>query len=75
MKIIVEGEFHIKDQTGKTAIGLPGDVFYFRASSRSPPSIQANPASALAEQGDTITFSSPTYGLGFFCGQKAWGVI
>lgn len=60
MKVIVEGEFHITDQTGKTAIGLPGDVFYF-------------------QKGDTITFSSPAdgpgYGLGFFSGQKAWGVI
>lgn len=24
MKIIVEGEFHISDQTGKKSIGLPG---------------------------------------------------
>ncbi|KAI5477176.1 hypothetical protein MNV49_006620 [Pseudohyphozyma bogoriensis] len=27
------------------------------------------------EAGDTITFSSPTYGLGFFCGQKAFGHV
>lgn len=27
MKCIVEGEFHISDQTGKKVIGLPGDVF------------------------------------------------
>ncbi|KAL8293560.1 hypothetical protein RQP46_000261 [Phenoliferia psychrophenolica] len=56
MKVIVEGEFHISDQTGKKSIGLPGDVFYFHA-------------------GDTITFSSPTYGLGFFCGQKKFGHV
>ncbi|ORY48822.1 hypothetical protein BCR35DRAFT_297115 [Leucosporidium creatinivorum] len=27
------------------------------------------------QKGDTITFSSPDYGLGFFCGQKAFGVV
>ncbi|KAK4706177.1 hypothetical protein P7C70_g27, partial [Phenoliferia sp. Uapishka_3] len=56
IKIIVEGEFHISDQTGKKAVGLPGDVFYFHS-------------------GDTITFTSPTYGLGFFCGQKKFGHV
>lgn len=29
MKIIIEGEFHISDETGKSVIGKPGDVFHF----------------------------------------------
>lgn len=75
MKIIVEGEFHISDGTN-SYVGLPGDVFYFREFSSS--SLRPNSAlieSRLAEKGDTITFSSPDYGLGFFVGAKAWGVI
>ncbi|KAM0752709.1 hypothetical protein T439DRAFT_323324 [Meredithblackwellia eburnea MCA 4105] len=56
MKIIVEGEFLIADQSGQSVKAVPGDVFYFHP-------------------GDTITFSSPSYGLGFFCGQKSLGHV
>lgn len=29
MKIILEGEFEISDETGKKVTAKPGDVFYF----------------------------------------------
>jgi ethanolamine utilization protein EutQ (cupin superfamily) len=54
MKIIVEGEMIIADETGQSVEARPGDVFYFTKGSR-------------------ITFSSPTYGIGFFCGQRQFG--
>lgn len=54
MKIIVDGEFEISDETGQTAKGVKGDVFYF-------------------PKGSVITFSTPTFGLGFFCGQREEG--
>jgi ethanolamine utilization protein EutQ (cupin superfamily) len=52
MKVIVEGEMTISDETGQSGEARPGDVFYFAKGSR-------------------ITFSSPTYGIGFFCGQSS----
>ncbi len=52
MKIIVEGEFIISDETGQKVSGKPGDVFYFPNGSR-------------------ITFETPDYAIGFFCGQRA----
>jgi ethanolamine utilization protein EutQ (cupin superfamily) len=54
MKVIVEGEMTIADETGQSVNARPGDVFYFAKGSR-------------------ITFSSPTYGIGFFCGQRQFG--
>ncbi|MFA6179625.1 MAG: cupin domain-containing protein [Methylophilaceae bacterium] len=51
MKIIVEGEFIISDETGQKVTGKPGDVFYFPSGSR-------------------ITFETPNYAIGFFCGQR-----
>lgn len=54
MKVIVEGEMTISDETGQSVHAKPGDVFYFAKGSR-------------------ITFSSPTYGIGFFCGQRKFG--
>lgn len=54
MKIIVEGEMLISDETGNTVEAKVGDVFYFPA-------------------GSTITFQSPDYGIGFFCGQRLEG--
>jgi ethanolamine utilization protein EutQ (cupin superfamily) len=54
MKVIVEGEMVISDETGQTVEAKPGDVFYFAKGSR-------------------ITFASPTYGIGFFCGQRHFG--
>lgn len=54
MKLIVEGEMIIRDETGQTHHAKAGDVFYF-------------------EKGSDITFSSPSYGIGFFCGQRKWG--
>ena len=54
MKIIVEGEMLITDETGKQVHAQVGDVFYFPKGSR-------------------ITFDTPTYGIGFFCGQRNQG--
>lgn len=34
MKIIVEGEFNISDETGQTVKAVPGDVFYFPKGSK-----------------------------------------
>ncbi len=54
MKIVLEGEFTIKDSTGLEVIATSGDLLYF-------------------PKGSTITFSTPDYGLGFFCGQRGKG--
>lgn len=54
MKLIVEGEMIITDETGNTVHAKPGDVFYFA-------------------KGSKIRFESPSYGIGFFCGQRPWG--
>ncbi|MCY0963930.1 cupin domain-containing protein [Parathalassolituus penaei] len=54
MKVIVEGEMIISDETGQEVHAKVGDVFYF-------------------EKGSTITFNSPSYGIGFFCGQRREG--
>ncbi|KAH6665153.1 putative ethanolamine utilization protein [Halenospora varia] len=54
MKIIVDGEFDISDETGKKVHAVKGDVFYF-------------------EKGSKITFSTETFGLGFFVGQRKEG--
>lgn len=47
MKIILEGEFEISDETGQKVQARPGDVFFF-------------------PKGVTITFTTNSYGLGFF---------
>ncbi|KZP06608.1 ethanolamine utilization protein-like protein [Athelia psychrophila] len=54
MKIIVEGEFDIADETGQKVHAVAGDVFYF-------------------PKGSKITFTTETYGLGFFVGQRVEG--
>jgi len=54
MKIIVEGEMIITDETGNSVHAKAGDIFYFPKGSR-------------------IIFDTPSYGLGFFCGQRAEG--
>ncbi|PMD33085.1 ethanolamine utilization protein-like protein [Hyaloscypha variabilis F] len=51
MKIIVDGEFDISDETGKKVHAKKGDVFYF-------------------EKGSKITFTTETFGLGFYVGQR-----
>jgi uncharacterized cupin superfamily protein len=51
MKIIVDGEFEISDETGKKVHAKKGDVFYF-------------------EKGSKITFTTETFGLGFYVGQR-----
>ncbi|KAJ5110061.1 hypothetical protein N7532_002706 [Penicillium argentinense] len=56
MKIILEGQFEISDETGQKVTAVPGDVFYF-------------------PKGTTITFTTPDYGLAFFTGQRAEGVL
>jgi ethanolamine utilization protein EutQ (cupin superfamily) len=47
MKIIIEGQFQISDETGQSVHAKPGDVFYF-------------------PKGSKITFTTESYGLGFF---------
>ncbi|KAJ9191256.1 hypothetical protein DTO166G4_5754 [Paecilomyces variotii] len=51
LKIILEGEYNISDETGQTVKAKPGDVFYF-------------------PKGTKITFTTETYGLSFYCGQR-----
>jgi ethanolamine utilization protein EutQ (cupin superfamily) len=54
MKLIVDGEFVITDETGARHHARKGDVFYFR-------------------KGSKIRFETPTFGVGFFCGQRREG--
>ncbi|TVY19362.1 hypothetical protein LARI1_G003441 [Lachnellula arida] len=54
MKIIVDGEFTISDETGQKVHAVKGDVFYF-------------------PKGSKITFSTESFGLGFFVGQRKEG--
>ena len=54
MKLIVDGEFVITDETGAQHHAKKGDVFYFR-------------------KGSKIRFETPSYGVGFFCGQRREG--
>lgn len=54
MKIILEGEFEISDETGQKVTAKPGDVFYF-------------------PKGSKITFTTPSYGLAFYTGQRKEG--
>ncbi|KAL2062028.1 hypothetical protein VTL71DRAFT_6294 [Oculimacula yallundae] len=54
MKIIVDGEFDITDETGQKVHAVKGDVFYF-------------------PKGSKITFTTETFGLGFFVGQRKVG--
>ncbi|EDO00919.1 hypothetical protein SS1G_03393 [Sclerotinia sclerotiorum 1980 UF-70] len=54
MKIIVDGEFDISDETGQKVHATKGDVFYF-------------------PKGSKITFTTETFGLGFFVGQRKTG--
>lgn len=51
MKVIVDGEFMITDDSGQTVHATKGDVLYFAS-------------------GDTIKFETPTFGIGFFTGQR-----
>ena len=51
MKVVVDGEFIITDESGKKVNAKVGDVLYF-----------AN--------GETITFETPSKGVGFFVGQR-----
>ncbi|KZF20779.1 hypothetical protein L228DRAFT_249595 [Xylona heveae TC161] len=54
MKIIVDGEFDISDETGQKVHATRGDVFYF-------------------PKGSKITFTTESFGLGFFVGQRREG--
>jgi ethanolamine utilization protein EutQ len=51
MKVIVDGEFVITDESGYKVHAKPGDVFFFG-------------------DGETITFETPSRGVGFFTGQR-----
>ncbi|KAG9241524.1 hypothetical protein BJ878DRAFT_224122 [Calycina marina] len=54
MKIIVDGEFDISDESGQKVHATKGDVLYF-------------------PKGSKITFTTETFGLGFFVGQRKEG--
>ena len=54
MKLIVDGEFEIADDTGQKVTATAGDLFYF-------------------PKGSKITFTTPSFGVGFFCGQRGEG--
>lgn len=54
MKIVLEGEFDIEDETGQKVRATRGDVFYFPA-------------------GAKITFTTESYGLAFYTGQRKEG--
>jgi len=54
MKLIVNGEFEIADESGQKVKATAGDLFYF-------------------PKGSTITFTTPSFGVGFFCGQRGEG--
>lgn len=54
MKIILEGDFTISDETGQSVKAVPGDHFFF-------------------PKGVKVTFTTETYGLGFFVGQRKKG--
>lgn len=54
MKLIVDGEFILTDETGAQYHAKKGDVCYFR-------------------KGSKIRFETPSFGLGFFCGQRREG--
>ena len=54
MKLIVDGEFEISDDTGQSVTATAGHLFYF-------------------PKGSAITFTTPDFGLGFFCGQRGEG--
>ena len=51
MKLIIDGEFQITDESGETVTAKVGDLFYF-------------------PKGSVITFTTNTFGLGYFCGQR-----
>ena len=51
MKLIIDGEFQITDESGETVTARTGDLFYF-------------------PKGSVITFTTDTFGLGYFCGQR-----
>ena len=54
MKLVIDGEFKISDETGNEVVATTGDLLYF-------------------PKGSTITFTTPGYGVGFFCGQRGKG--
>lgn len=56
MKIIVDGEFDISDETGQKVHAVKGDVFYF-------------------PKGSKITFTTESFGLGFYVGQRKVRVL
>jgi uncharacterized cupin superfamily protein len=57
------GEFNITDETGYSVTAKPGDVFYFEKGTM--------PDLVMLNSGCTITFTTPDYGLAFYCGQRA----
>jgi ethanolamine utilization protein EutQ (cupin superfamily) len=54
MKLIIDGELEISDDSGQKVTATAGDLFYF-------------------PKGSVITFSTPSFGVGFFCGQRGEG--
>lgn len=70
MKIIIEGEFQITDETGRSVTARPGDVFHF---GKGTDVSSENPTNCCVEKGAVITFTTPSYGLAFYTGQRPEG--
>lgn len=51
MKLVLDGEFVLLDETGSEVHAKAGDLLYFA-------------------KGSEITFSTPSYGLGYYVGQR-----
>lgn len=63
MKIVIEGEFDISDETGQKVHAVAGDVFYFPKGSKSE---LPHSRSVFQYSCYIVTFTSETYGLAFF---------
>jgi hypothetical protein len=73
MKIILEGEYQISDETGQSVTAKPGDVFFF-GELYLPRDLGREGGCGAdgenTEKGATITFETPDYGLAFYTGQR-----
>ena len=69
MKIIVDGEFNISDETGQKVHAVKGDVFYCECMVMEAGQGVSTKCDSVPK-GSKITFSTETFGLGFFVGQR-----
>jgi uncharacterized cupin superfamily protein len=69
IKIIVDGEFDISDETGQKVHAVKGDVFYCEYMTAGGGWVISANLDAVPK-GSKITFTTETFGLGFFVGQR-----